>query len=1161
MRNPTGEMPFLDHLEEFRLRILRSLAALVVGFGFGLWVVQRLQLISLLKTPIAPFLPDGKLVVLSPTDPIMIVLKLSFVVGLVLASPVIIWQTWAFLSPALYEREKKAMVPALFVGLGLFLTGSALAWFLVVPQALAILLSFQAEAFNTLITYEKYFGFVLQIVLAMGISFELPLLLVILTALGITTPATLGRFRRIAVILAFIAGAVLSPGADVFSMVMMTLPLLLLYEVGLAGSVVVHRRRLRREAAAAAALGVWLLLAPGTAGAQAPPPRPGPPPAVQDTTRPAGRLDSAAARRMGLPSAPSRSFPAPDSVMAALLERAGFLGTRFIADTATVAGADRRLRLGGNAMTERAGTILEAGAISYVETGCELVATGDPRLFDQGTVMVGGRIRYDTCLERGVVDDALTSFAETGTNWFIRGNLAADSSSSRLFAAGSEITSCDLPVPHYHFAAKEVKWVSKSVIVARPAVLYIRDVPIAWLPFIFQETKPGRRSGILVPQFGFNDIVRPDPGYERQVTDFGYYWAINDYLDAQVRFDWYSNRYFRYTVAGQYRWLNRFVDGAVEYSRQLEDGGSSATSLRWSHRQAFSITTNLNFNVNLSSNTRVLNNNAIDPFLNTQQLASDLNLTKRFTWGTVTLGGRRRQTLGDDQISQTLPSLAITPKPFDLGQWGTWSPTMNFTNDLNAQSKSFLLLERPGGGVDSVELTPRTRTTLFNLDTPLRFGSFTWRNSVVTRDVEETRPTTVTVRIPDETTPDPTDSIAVIRRAANAFQSAIDWQTGINLPLLFRGSWKLTPNVGITNTTQGEFAIRNERTQGAWVTQGKRLTFGLAAAPTLFAFFGGIGPIERIRHSFQPIISWNYAPKAGIPREYAEARSTTGQAPNLTSPATQTLNVSLTQNFEAKERRAPGDTSETALQRKYRILSINTSGLTYDFEQAKLPGRTGWTTATMTNTLLSDLLPGFSLSLTHHLWDGQVGMEGTRFSPFLQNLAASVTITGATFRGIGAIFGLGEPRSATQRAADSAAAPALPPPDPRMGIQQRTLRSSNLLTGARRPFSMNLNLSIDRNRALPGSSVAPPGRSSLRFSTAFSPTRFWGVSWSTQFNITDREFESQVVSLQRDLHDWRAGFNFVRNPNGNFAFYFSIHLIELPDIKADYNQTSITREP
>src|ERR1044072_918739 len=146
MTGSSGEMPFLDHLEELRLRILRSLGAVVVGCGIGLWAVQRFQLVSLLKQPIAPYLTGGELVVSSPTEPVMIVFKLGFLVGLVLASPIILWQLWAFLAPALYEREKRALVPALFVGLLLFLTGAALAYVFVVPQALKVLFSFQTEA-------------------------------------------------------------------------------------------------------------------------------------------------------------------------------------------------------------------------------------------------------------------------------------------------------------------------------------------------------------------------------------------------------------------------------------------------------------------------------------------------------------------------------------------------------------------------------------------------------------------------------------------------------------------------------------------------------------------------------------------------------------------------------------------------------------------------------------------------------------------------------------------------------------------------------------------------------------------------------------------------------------------------------------------------------
>ena len=187
-------MPFLDHLEELRWRILRSLGAIVVGFGLGLWLVQRFQVVNLLKVPIAPYLTGagGKLVVTSPTEPVMIVFKLGFIVGLILASPIILWQLWAFLAPALYAREKRALVPALFVGLALFLVGAGVAYVFVMPQALKVLFSFQTEAIQPFITYDAYFGFVLQVVLALGLSFELPLVIIILSWLGRDRPGGAG---------------------------------------------------------------------------------------------------------------------------------------------------------------------------------------------------------------------------------------------------------------------------------------------------------------------------------------------------------------------------------------------------------------------------------------------------------------------------------------------------------------------------------------------------------------------------------------------------------------------------------------------------------------------------------------------------------------------------------------------------------------------------------------------------------------------------------------------------------------------------------------------------------------------------------------------------------------------------------------------------------
>lgn len=1175
MTRDTAEMPFLDHLEELRLRILRALGALIAGIGAGIWVVQRFSVIEVLKSPIAPYLPDGRLTILSPTDPILILLKLGALLGVVLASPVILWQLWAFLSPALYEKEKKAIVPALFVGMVLFLLGGALGFLIVVPKALSVLLSIQAGAFATMITYDRYFGFVLQIILAMGISFELPLVMVILGVLGVVTPAMLSRFRRHAVVLAFVGGALLSPGPDIFSMLLMTVPLIFLYEVGLAGVVVVHRRRLRRAAAATVAV---LLLALGAgvgeARAQDPPPPPPPPPrqrvsptATLDSLRQAATTlrDSAAARRLGLPTGPSRQFAPADSVIRDLLDRLGFVVTRFRADTARVRADDGAILLRGGALTEREGATLEADEITYQQDACDLRAVGQPRLFGQGSPVIGDTVRFDTCVERGVVQAALTTLQEQGVNWFVRGNLAIDSAATRAYAADGEFTSCDLPVPHYHFAVNQVKWVSRSTLVARPAVLYVRDIPILWLPFLFQDTRPGRRSGLLPPQFGFNDIVRPNGRYNRQVTGAGYYFAPNEYVDVAARVDWYANRYFEWSLDGQYRWLDRFTTGRLAYSRRREaGGGASGWQLQWNHQQNFSLTTSLTAQVNYMSNTSIVDRNAIDPLISTQQVNSSINLQRRLPWGTVSLGGSRRQTISDGTGSQTLPSLTISPKPIDIGQSVTWSPgfTATSVNTFGPSQRSNLIL-RPDGGVDTVAAELDSRTTTLGLDTPFRFGTFNWRNTLRLIDRENAERTVTTYRIPAPGSTTPGDSITVSRVSNGGFASELRWETGINLPLLFRNSWKLQPSVNVVDVLPSQpFAVRNERTGGDWVMQGKRAELRVSANPTFFGFYGGIGPLSRIRHSITPSLSFAWSPAASVSERFADAVRPPGGALQLESPVSRRASISLTQNFEGKARRAAGDTTtdERNLP-KTRLLSISTSGVDYDFEQAKEEGRTGWTTTSVTNSIQSDLVPGLALSLSHDLWKGPVGFKDSEFEPFLSSVNASFNLTGSTLRSLAALFGLGSAPPAEGRdqpAAQPEFQPGFGPQASMSGGRGGNFQQFGL--GAGRGFSSNVSVSISRARP-PEDPDAPrvPAQSSITFSSRLSPTTYWGVTWETSFNATDKRFEYHRLRLERDLHEWRAGFNFFRNANGNFSLFFSIYLTDLPDLKADYNQSTILR--
>jgi Tat protein translocase TatC len=1179
MTGPGAEMPFLEHLEELRVRLLRALLALVAGFAAGFWLVQRFQLVALLKRPIAPYLgtTGGKLTFTSPTEPVFITLKLAFVVGVLLASPVILYQAWRFLAPALYERERRVAVPALLAGLLFFVAGGVFGW-LLVPQALEILFSFQNEGLTGLITYEKYFNFVLAIVLAMGVCFEVPLVMMLLAALGVVTPAGFNRFRRFAIVLAAVAGAVLSPGTDVISMAMMTIPLLLLYELGGVGAWIIHRRRVRRAAAAGAALVLLAVLAiPAPLEAQQPTvPRPGVPaadalrrPTAGDTAagpdslrpRPGQAMDTAAARRLGLPTGPRWSFAPNDSVLEALLARTGYEATRYRADSATLFAAERRIYLRGEAMTRRGETTLEADTIAYSDRDDMLRAVGNPALFDRATVLTGGGgIRYDTRIRRGVVLDALTSFKQGTTDWFLHGNLAQDSSASRLYAAHGEITSCDLPTPHYHFAAKEVKWISRTIMVARPAVLYVRDVPILWLPFVFQDGRSGRRSGILVPRFGLNDIVRQDPGYNRQITNIGYYWAPNDYLDVTARLDWFSNRYVQYGVNGQYRWLDRFLSGSVGYNRQDESGGASSTNIRWDHRQNFNLTTSLNLSLNYASNTRIVSRNAVDPVLSTQQILSAANFSKRYRWGTLTLGGNRRQNLNDRSATMQLPALTLSPKPIDLGRAVTWSPGLTVTNDyaLNTPLATPLLRVLPGGLVDTVRLTTDQRTTAVNLDTPLRLGGFNWRNAFSYSDRKLEGRQVVRFVVPDSSTPDPTDSLAVTRIFNGDFASALNWDTGINLPTLFRGSWKLQPAVGIANAVAGQpFMIRNRSTGGDWVRQGKRFSFSASATPTFFAFFPGFGPIERLRHSVSPNLTYSYSPAANINAAFARAIAQPGQPIRLRSDPTQTVSLGLSQNFEAKAKRAATDTGDVP-QRKYRLLGIQTSAVQYDFEQARKPGRTGWTTQTVSNTFQSDLLPNFNLSLTHDLWRGQAGVDTSDFDPFLTQVSASFALSETTVKALLGLIGLGG------KGAEVGKEPE-PLPASTVANQSRNARppsfySSDQFIGVTtsRRFTANLNYNLSRSRPA-GPGPAPAARQSLALATSFSPTPFWTVSWSTQYNLTKREFETQVVRLERWLHEWRAAFNFTRNANGNFAFFFSVYLSDLPDIKFDYNQTSIER--
>ncbi len=888
-------------------------------------------------------------------------------------------------------------------------------------------------------------------------------------------------------------------------------------------------------------------------------------------------------RGAGLPSGPSRSFVAPDSVEQALMGLKGFRLTRYSGDSVQFLPPQREIRLNGQALLEREGSTLQADTVRYAERNCLLTAVGAPQLFDRTGVMVGHGMRYDACNHAGIIERATTDFKEGGGTWYLRGNLAVDNEEDRVYAAGSNITSCELPDPHYHFAAKEVKWVSKSVMVARPAVLYVADVPIMWLPFIFQDMRRGRRSGLIPPQFGLSDIVRNSPSYHRHISNLGWYWALGDYSDAQVTVDWYAQNFLALNGRLRYRWLDRFLAGGLAYTEMHEVGGSTSRRISWSHQQDFSLSSRLTANIDYASSSQIISRNAVDPVLAVATIDSRVNYQQRFAWGSLSLGGSRTQSLDKPQVIMQLPTVAFTPNPIAISQDATWSPSFSLSNALQNNVASNMTLFTPTPGDTSTRLLNSRQTTV-TVSTPLRLGRWNWSNSFTVSDQASNQRVTVTA-------PDPADTTRrLVRTYDRSFETDIDWSTGINLPVLLQGSWNVQPSVNIVNTTGGPFMLRNKFSGGGFVTQGKRLGYTLSISPTFFGLFGGIGPIARFRHSISPSISWSFAPAANIPEAYARAASSNGSIPpgGLRSLATQTLSFGLSQNIEAKLRPPPrpagadttsqaGAPGATATEegRKIRLLSIQTSGLAIDLEKAKQPGHTGWVSGTLSNTFTSDLLQGFSLSTSHSLFDGPPDSAGSHFRPFLTSVSARFSLGPSALQFLGSLLGFSTPQRPAPSVRDTARAARDTlglPPLPSNAFQRNPLATQGTALdqlaprGATAQFSASLSFDLSRQRPVPVALQGPIAlpnltRSTMSGSISFSPTRHWSVSWQTLYDFTSGSFGSHVLRLDRDLHDWRATFSFIQAPNGNVVFNFNITLIDQPEIKFDYDQRSVPTPP
>jgi sec-independent protein translocase protein TatC len=247
-----GRMSLLEHLEELRRRVFWSVLALAVAFLPCYYYVDKI--FEFLFQPIHKVAPNLKLAFLGLTDPFIFYFKVAALASVFLAAPFILYQIWAFVAPGLYQREKRLALPFVLLTTFFFLSGGAFAYYVTFPFAAQFLLGI-GQNFLPVITIDKYFGFLMTVILGLGLMFELPVFILLLSLMGVVTPGLLMRFWRHAVVVIFIIAAIITPTPDIVNLCICAVPAVALYFLGVGAAYLAVRIRRQREAELAAESG------------------------------------------------------------------------------------------------------------------------------------------------------------------------------------------------------------------------------------------------------------------------------------------------------------------------------------------------------------------------------------------------------------------------------------------------------------------------------------------------------------------------------------------------------------------------------------------------------------------------------------------------------------------------------------------------------------------------------------------------------------------------------------------------------------------------------------------------------------------------------------------------------------------------------------------
>ena len=896
-------------------------------------------------------------------------------------------------------------------------------------------------------------------------------------------------------------------------------------------------------------------------------------------------VDSIAPQGVNVTARASRQAVVPpsqiarDSIMELLLGLGGYIGTEYSADRAQYFADSSRLELRGTPRVAREGNQLVAdSSIIYSQALSIACGYGSPVLHaaNQSEPIASDTVCFDVERQTGYAPGASTSVQE-GATWNVRCD--AYFVGDQLYCHDAIFTDCDLPHPHYHysFGAGKLKAERGNMIVGQSVVMRFADVPVFWLPFFVQSLSRGRRSGILMPRFGINDIARNSSTYNRRIEDVGFYWAINDYMGAELAMDWFANNWTGLRGSFDYNWLRRFLRGGVTYRQFWKaEGGREftlATTNSWEPDERTSLSLSAHF-----ARSSFVQRRTFDPRELNRSIDSYGSIRRRFDWGSASLGASRKQFLTDNTVTSELPTFTLRVSPLTLFEAlpgeERWYSNLTWSGDGN------LSIDRRD--ISSTNPKPDVQTTrdlTSSLRSGLNIGRLSWSQNVSFNEA----------RVEGRTVPG--DSIIL----PGSSEQRGSWSTSLSYEQRVIATSTITPSLSFT----GEY-LRNDSTGQQVVTSPTRMSLSSSLRLEMYGFWPGVGPFEAFRHRVTPSFSYGYSPAI---RADSLQRAIFGSS-NVSEQ--NRITIGLSQTFEAKYRSTddteepdeaadvPGDTvgaptdsaaaaadSARAMQRSpglgdtlggvvlrrrpqvatVSLLEISTDALVYDFVRAR--DDYGLVNTQIRNRVRSDLLRGLQMSVTHDLFrtsKDSLGSEQRSFAPHLRALNASFSINGNSW--LFRVLRLGSSDTVPTQRNDAAlqegdpnqAGPAVDRTESEYGLVGTSRRTAE---GAPRGAAGTWNASLDYSMLRPRAGTGGTENQMLRGNVSFQPTENWTLRWTTGYSFTSSEFSDHVLTLTRTLHDWDANFDFVKAQNGNFSFQFRVHLRANPDVKLDYSQNEV----